>query len=134
MLFDAYVEEAEQKHLEFQKIFLAKDQTISSLEKDLNLAKKQVVMAQINVDHEKHEVLEDAKVSAAITMYKIKLQMAKEAEDPDFDRTTWDQEGWKAKLAKLDDKEEATKVLAIEASGSGKDQAGGDAGGDAAKV
>ncbi|MFS7984980.1 hypothetical protein Hanom_Chr11g00992991 [Helianthus anomalus] len=40
MLFDAYVGEAEQKHLEFQKIFLAKDQTISSLEKDLNLAKK----------------------------------------------------------------------------------------------
>ncbi|MFS7905720.1 hypothetical protein Hanom_Chr01g00051001 [Helianthus anomalus] len=44
-LFDAYIEEAEQKHLEFQKFFLAKDQTISSFEKDLNLAKKQVVMA-----------------------------------------------------------------------------------------
>ncbi|KAJ0880379.1 hypothetical protein HanRHA438_Chr10g0462441 [Helianthus annuus] len=92
-------------------------------------------MAQIDADHEKHELREDAKISAAITMYKIKLQMAKEAEDPDFDRTTWDQEGWKAKLAELEDEEEATEVLAIEASGSGKDQAGNaDASGDAAKV
>ncbi|KAJ0561791.1 hypothetical protein HanHA300_Chr06g0226971 [Helianthus annuus] len=133
MLFDAYVEEAEQKHLEFQKFFLAKDETIPSLERELNLAKKQVVMAQINADHEKAEVIEDVKVSAAITMYKIKLQMAQEAEDPDFDRTNWDQKGWKAKLAELDGEEEATEVLAIEASGSGaKDQAGGD--GDAAKA
>ncbi|KAJ0820207.1 hypothetical protein HanPSC8_Chr16g0705161 [Helianthus annuus] len=125
MWYDAHVEEAEQKHLEFHKIFLAKDQTISSLKKELNQAKKQVVSTQINADYEKHEIMEDAKVSAAITMYKIKLQMAQEAEDPDFDRSTWDKEGWKAKLAELEDEE----VLAIEASGSGKDQAGGGAGG-----
>ncbi|MFS8021323.1 hypothetical protein Hanom_Chr16g01426051 [Helianthus anomalus] len=50
-------------------------------------------MAKIDADHEKHELLEHAKVSTAITMYKIKLQMAQEAEDPNFYRTTWDQEG-----------------------------------------
>ncbi|MFS7917044.1 hypothetical protein Hanom_Chr03g00184481 [Helianthus anomalus] len=134
MLFDAYTEEAELKQLEFQRFFLAKDQTVSSLERDLNLAKKQMVMAQIDADHDKHELLEDAKVSAGITMYEIRLQMAQEAEDPDFYRSAWDKEGWKAKMAELKDEEEATEVLAIEASVSGKDQAGGEAGGDAAKV
>ncbi|MFS8034535.1 hypothetical protein Hanom_Chr17g01582281 [Helianthus anomalus] len=70
-------------------------------------------------------------------MLKIKLQMAKQAEDPNFERTDWDQEGWKVKLAELDDEEEAEEVLAIEAGGSGlKDQVEGAAGGedDVAKV
>ncbi|MFS7929574.1 hypothetical protein Hanom_Chr04g00334101 [Helianthus anomalus] len=119
---------------------LLMDQKIASLEKDLNEAKKQVVETQINAYYEKHEIMEDTKVSAAIAMYKTKLQMAQEAQDPEFDKSNWDIEGWKARLAELDDKEEAGEVLTIEASGSGKDQAGGDAGaggageGDAANV
>ncbi|KAJ0845387.1 hypothetical protein HanRHA438_Chr15g0713071 [Helianthus annuus] len=71
-------------------------------------------------------------------MYKTKIQMAQEAQDPAFDRSSWDMEGWKARLAELeDDEEEADEVLEIEAGGSGKDQAKDTgAGGDdeAAKV
>ncbi|MFS7912007.1 hypothetical protein Hanom_Chr02g00124791 [Helianthus anomalus] len=85
-------------------MFLAKDQKISSLENDVNLVKREMVLAHIIADKEKKE---GAKLSAPIAMLKIKLQMAKEAEDPNFDRTVWDQEGWKAKLAELDDEEEA---------------------------
>ena len=119
---------------------LLKDHKIDSLEKDLNEAKTQTVAAQINADYEKHEIMEDAKVSATIAMYKTKLQMTQEVQDPNFDKSNWDMEGWKARLAELDDEEEADEVLAIEATDSGKDQAGGDgeadgAGeGDAAKV
>ncbi|MFS7953712.1 hypothetical protein Hanom_Chr07g00621841 [Helianthus anomalus] len=70
-------------------------------------------------------------------MYQTKLKMAQDAQDLDLDRSSWDIEGWKARLADLDDDEEAEEVLAIETGGSGKDQvkdtkAGGDE--DAAKV
>ncbi|MFS7967968.1 hypothetical protein Hanom_Chr09g00792041 [Helianthus anomalus] len=90
MLLDSHLEEAEQKHLDFQKMFLAKDKKISSLEKDLNLGQKELVMAQITAQQEKAKVMEGAKLSATIAMLKIKLQMAKEVEDPAFDRSAWD--------------------------------------------
>ncbi|MFS7943760.1 hypothetical protein Hanom_Chr06g00503991 [Helianthus anomalus] len=117
-------------------MYLAKDQRIASLENEVNLVKRVLVMAHVTADHEKAKVMEGAKLSAIIAMLKIKLQMAKEAEDPDFDGTAWDQEGWKKRLAELDDEEESEEVLATEASGSGlKDQAEDPtAGGDAAKV
>ncbi|KAJ0578315.1 hypothetical protein HanIR_Chr05g0245931 [Helianthus annuus] len=89
MLLDHNLAEAEQKNLDFQKIFLAKDKTISSLEKDLNLVKKELVLTQITAQQEKEEVMEGTKLSTTIAMLKIKLQMAKEAEDPSFDRSAW---------------------------------------------
>ncbi|KAJ0867055.1 hypothetical protein HanRHA438_Chr12g0558731 [Helianthus annuus] len=133
------VEELEGKYSDLQQVAVLKDHKIASLEKDLNDAKTQMAKVLINTDYEKHELMEGAKVSAAIAMYKTKLQMAQEAQDPDFDRSNWDIEGWKARLAELDDEEEAEEVLAIEAGGSGKDQGGevgraGDGDGDAAKV
>ncbi|KAM0063958.1 hypothetical protein Hdeb2414_s0003g00096961 [Helianthus debilis subsp. tardiflorus] len=91
----------------------------------------------INFDNERHEITQHAKVSAAIAMYKTQLQMALEAQDPAFDKSTWDVEGWKERLAELEDEEEAEEVLTLEAGGSGKDQGGeaSGAGGDgAAKV
>ncbi|MFS7964340.1 hypothetical protein Hanom_Chr08g00749101 [Helianthus anomalus] len=118
MLLDSHTEEAEQKILDFQKIFLAKDKKISSLENEVNLVKRELVLTQATAQQEKAEVMEGAKLSATIAMLKIKLQMAKEAEDPDFDRSAWDQEAWKQKLAELDDKEEADEVRTIEAGGS----------------
>jgi len=116
---------------------LLKDLKIADLQKDLKDAKAQTATILINFDYEKSEITEDAKVSAAIAMYKTKLQMAQEAQDPAFDRSNWDVEGWKARLAELEDVDEADEVLAIEASGSGKGHAkdtgaGGDD--DAAKV
>ncbi|KAJ0765331.1 hypothetical protein HanPI659440_Chr08g0302211 [Helianthus annuus] len=107
MLLDSHLEEAEQKNLDFQKIFLAKDKTISALEKDLNQVKKDLVLTQITAQPEKEEVMEGAKLSATIAIFKIKLQMAKEAEDPSFDRSAWDKEAWKQKLTELDDEEKA---------------------------
>ena len=70
------VEELEGKYSDLQQVSVLKDHKIASLEKDLNDAKTQTVKAQINADYEKHELMEGAKVSAAIAMYKTKLQMA----------------------------------------------------------
>ncbi|KAJ0585195.1 hypothetical protein HanHA89_Chr05g0197501 [Helianthus annuus] len=137
MLLDHHFEEAEQKHLDFQKMFLAKDQKIASLENAINLVKRELVLTQATAQQEKEEVMEGDKLSTTIAMLKIKLQMAKEAENPSFDRSAWDQEAWKWKLAELDDEEDTEEVLAIEAGGSGlKDQVEGATGGDddAAKV
>ena len=65
------------------------------------------------------EVIDGAKHSAAVAMLKIKLQMAKEAEDPAFDRSAWDQEGWKERLAELDDEEDAEAATGDGAGTSG---------------
>ncbi|KAJ0776943.1 hypothetical protein HanLR1_Chr02g0051521 [Helianthus annuus] len=131
------VEDQDRKIADLQQVALLKDLKIADLQKDLQIAKNETAKVLINADYEKHEITEDAKVSAAIAMYKTKLQMALEAQDPDFDRSTWDVEGWKARLAELDDEEEAEEILTIEAGSSGKDQGGeasGAGGGDAAKV
>ena len=67
-------------------------------------------------------------------MYKIQLQMAEEAHDPTFDKSSWDVEGWKARLADLEDEDEAEDIPMLEGGDADKDQ-GGEAGGDeAAKV
>ncbi|MFS8034534.1 hypothetical protein Hanom_Chr17g01582271 [Helianthus anomalus] len=50
MLLDSYTEEAEQKHLDFQKMYLAKDQKIATLENDVNLVKRELVLAHITAD------------------------------------------------------------------------------------
>ncbi|XP_035842202.1 uncharacterized protein LOC118488893 [Helianthus annuus] len=101
------VEEQDRKIADLQQVALLKDLKIADLQKDLQNAKNETAKVLINADYEKHEITQDAKVSTAIAMYKTKLQMALEAQDPDFDRSTWDVEGWKARQAELDDEEEA---------------------------
>ncbi|XP_021985226.1 nucleoporin GLE1-like [Helianthus annuus] len=96
MLLDHHFEEAEQKHLDFQKMFLAKYKKIISLENEINLVKKELALTQITAQQEKEEVMEGNK------------------------------EAWKQKLEELDDEEEAEEVLAIEAGSRGqKDQVEG---------
>ncbi|KAJ0938268.1 hypothetical protein HanRHA438_Chr02g0047941 [Helianthus annuus] len=126
------VEELDKKYADLQQVAVLKDQKIADLQKALQDAKTETAKVLINADYEKHEITQDAKVSAAIAMYKTKLQMTQEAHDPAFDRSGWDMLGWKARLAELeDDEDEADEVLAIEAGGSGKDQAKDtEAGGD----
>ena len=116
------VEELDKRIADLQQISILKDHKIADLEKALQAARTETAKLLIDIDYEKHEIVEGAKVSAAITMYKTRLQMAQEAQDPDFDRSSWDVEGWKARLADLEDDEEAEEVLALEAGGSGKDQ------------
>ncbi|MFS7936412.1 hypothetical protein Hanom_Chr05g00415271 [Helianthus anomalus] len=79
-----------QLHEYVSEIFLAKDKKISSLEKETNLLLKELVLAQITAQQEKAEVMDGAKLFATIAMLKIKLQMAKEAEDPAFVSSEWD--------------------------------------------
>ena len=129
--------DAEDKFLNLQKISLAKDKKITSLERQLEVQQKEMILNEVTAYKEREEVMEGAKLSAAIAMLKIKLQMAKEAEDPAFDRSAWDQEGWKQRLAELDD-EDPEEVLAI-GDGSGEkdeaaDETGGEGDGEAAKV
>ncbi|KAM0064633.1 hypothetical protein Hdeb2414_s0003g00105311 [Helianthus debilis subsp. tardiflorus] len=138
MLLDQHLEDAEQKNLDFQQMFLAKDKKISSLEKEVNLLQKEVVLAQITAQQEMEEVMEGAKLSATIDMLKIKLQMAKEVEDPAFHKSSWDQEAWRQRLAELDDEDEAEQTATDGAGSSGvKDpveEAAGKGGEEAAKV
>ncbi|KAJ0771388.1 hypothetical protein HanPI659440_Chr07g0268601 [Helianthus annuus] len=130
-----HVEDQDRKIADLQQVALLKDLKIADLQKELQDAKHETAKVLVNADYEKHEITEDAKVSAAIAMYKTKLQMALEAQDPTFDKSTWDVEGWKARLGELEDDEEAEEILTIEAGGKGEGgEASGAGGGDAAKV
>ncbi|MFS7978128.1 hypothetical protein Hanom_Chr10g00911991 [Helianthus anomalus] len=114
--FHDYVSE---KTLDLQKIATAKDKKIPQLEKENNTLQKELLLAEITANKERLEVIDGAKHSAAIMMLKIKLQMAKEAADPSFDRSEWDVEAQTKRLAELGDDEEPEEVLALEAGGSG---------------
>ncbi|MFS7889851.1 hypothetical protein Hanom_Chr00s000005g01611881 [Helianthus anomalus] len=111
--------EAREKIPTFQKIAFAKDKKISSLEKDNNTLQKELLLADITANRERMEVMDGAKLYVVVAMLKIKLQMAKEAVDPSFDRSKWDVEAWTNRLTELGDDEEPEEVLALEAGGSG---------------
>ena len=125
------VEDQDRQIADLQQTCGLKDLKIADLEKEIRAVKDEAVKALIKFDYEKHDITQDAKVSAAVTMYKIQLQMATEAQDPSFDRSTWDVEGWKARLAKLEDDDDAEDIPMLEGGDADKDQ-GGEAGGDGA--
>ena len=129
-----HVEDQDRQIADLQQMGVLKDLKIADLEKELRATKDKAARMLINFDYEKHDIAQDAKVSAAITMYKIQLQMAAEAQDPSFDKSTWDVEGWKARLAELEDDEEAEEIPMLEGGDAGKDQGGeaSGAGGDGA--
>ncbi|KAJ0780497.1 hypothetical protein HanPI659440_Chr06g0238421 [Helianthus annuus] len=132
-----HVEDQDRQIADLQQMGVLKDLKIADLEKELRATKDEAVKALIKFDYEKHDITQDAKVSAAITMYKIQLQMAAAAQDPSFDKGTWDVEGWKARLAELEDDDDAEDIPMLEGGDAGKDQGGeaSGAGGDgAAKV
>ena len=125
------VEDQDRQIADLQQTCGLKDLKIADLEKEIRAVKDEAVKALIKFDYEKHDITQDAKVSAAVTMYKIQLQMATEAQDPSFDRSTWDVEGWKARLAEMEDDDDAEDIPMLEGGDVEKDQ-GGDAGGDGA--
>ncbi|KAJ0800387.1 hypothetical protein HanPI659440_Chr03g0102411 [Helianthus annuus] len=129
-----HVEDQDRQIADLQQMGVLKDLKIADLQKELRATKDDAAKMLINFDYEKHEITQDAKVSAAITMYKIQLQMAMEAQDPAFDKSTWDVEGWKERLAELEDDEEAEEIPMLEGGGAGKDHTGeaSGAGGDGA--
>ncbi|KAF5820827.1 hypothetical protein HanXRQr2_Chr01g0006641 [Helianthus annuus] len=129
-----HVEDQESQIADLQQMGVLKDLKIADLEKELRATKDEAAQRLIDMDSEKQEIIQDAKVSAATAMYKIQLQMAAEAQDPAFDKSSWDVEGWKARLAELEDEDEAEEIPMLEGGDAEKDQ-GGEAGGDgAAKV
>ncbi|KAJ0819749.1 hypothetical protein HanPSC8_Chr16g0699651 [Helianthus annuus] len=129
-----HVEDQESQIADLQQMGVLKDLKIADLEKELRATKDEAAQRLIDMDGEKQEIIQDAKVSAATAMYKIQLQMAAEAQDPAFDKSSWDVEGWKARLAELEDEDEAEEIPMLEGGDADKDQ-GGEAGGDgAAKV
>ncbi|KAM0034507.1 hypothetical protein Hdeb2414_s0016g00498691 [Helianthus debilis subsp. tardiflorus] len=125
------VEDQDRQIADLQQMGVLKDLKIADLEKELRATKDEAANELINFDYEKHDITQDAKVSAAVAMYKIQLQMAAEAQDPAFDKSTWDVEGWKARLAELEDEDEAEDIPMLEGGDAEKDQ-GGEAGGDGA--
>ncbi|KAJ0479817.1 hypothetical protein HanIR_Chr13g0624431 [Helianthus annuus] len=129
-----HVEDQESQIANLQQMGMLKDLKIADLEKELRATKDEAAQRLKDMDGEKQEIIQDAKVSAATAMYKIQLQMAAEAQDPAFDKSSWDVEGWKARLAELEDEDEAEEIPMLEGGDAEKDQ-GGEAGGDgAAKV
>ncbi|KAJ0681769.1 hypothetical protein HanPI659440_Chr16g0639811 [Helianthus annuus] len=131
-----HVEDQDRQIADLQQMGVLKDLKIADLEKELRATKDEAAQMLINMDCEKQEITQDAKVSAAIAMYRIQLQMAAEAQDPAFDKSTWDVEGWKARLAELEDDDEAEEIPMLEGGDAGKDQgeASGAGGDGAAKV
>ena len=125
------VEDQESQIADLQQMGVLKDLKIGDLEKELRVMKAEAAQRLIDMDNEKQEITQDAKVSAAIAMYKIQLQMAEEAQDPTFDKSSWDVEGWKARLADLEDEDEAEEIPMLEGGDAEKDQ-DGEAGGDGA--
>ncbi|KAM0008578.1 hypothetical protein Hdeb2414_s0110g00797921 [Helianthus debilis subsp. tardiflorus] len=119
ILLDQSLAEAEEKIFDFQKIVVAKDKKISSLEKDNNTLQKELLLAEITANKERMEVMDGAKLYDVVAMLKMKLQMAKEDDDPSFDRSEWDVEAWPKRLTEFGDDEEPEEVLALEAGGSG---------------
>ncbi|MFS7979167.1 hypothetical protein Hanom_Chr10g00924231 [Helianthus anomalus] len=117
-----HVEDQDRQIADLQQMGVPKDLKIADLEKELRATKDDAAKMLINFDYEKQEITQDAKVSATIAMYKIQLQMAMEALDPAFDKSTWDVKGWKARLAELEDDEEAEEIPMLE--GAGKDHGG----------
>ncbi|MFS7972319.1 hypothetical protein Hanom_Chr09g00843331 [Helianthus anomalus] len=75
------VEELDKKIADLQQVSVLKDHKIADFEKALQAARTETTKLLIDIDYEKHEIVEGAKVSAAITMYKTRLQMAQEAQD-----------------------------------------------------
>ncbi|KAJ0475530.1 hypothetical protein HanHA300_Chr13g0466481 [Helianthus annuus] len=73
ILLDQRLAEADEKILDLQKIALAKDKKISSLEKDNNTLHKELILAEITANRENAEFMDGAKLSAAIAMLKIKI-------------------------------------------------------------
>ncbi|KAJ0617044.1 hypothetical protein HanIR_Chr02g0097151 [Helianthus annuus] len=132
----SHVEDQDRQIADLQQMGVLKDLKIADLEKEIRAVKDEAVKALIKFDYEKHDITQDAKVSAAIAMYKIQLQMATEAQDPSFDKSTWDVEGWKARLAELEDDDDAEDIPMLEGGDAGKDQgeASGAGGDGAAKV
>ncbi|MFS7944548.1 hypothetical protein Hanom_Chr06g00513481 [Helianthus anomalus] len=118
ILIDQDIAEAEQKCLDLQTIAVAKDKKISQLKNEQKALGKELLVAEMTTQRERIEVMEGAKHSAAVVMLKIKLQMAKEATDPAFDRSGWDVEAWKQRLVELRDEDEPKEVLALEGGGS----------------
>ncbi|KAJ0892715.1 hypothetical protein HanPSC8_Chr09g0369261 [Helianthus annuus] len=74
-----HVEDQDRQIADLQQVAVLKDLKIADLEKELRATKDDAAKMLINFDYEKHEITQDAKVSAAIAMYKIQLQMAMEA-------------------------------------------------------
>ncbi|KAJ0916468.1 hypothetical protein HanPSC8_Chr06g0262041 [Helianthus annuus] len=131
-----HVEDQDRQIADLHQMGMLKDLKITDLEKKIRAVKDEAVKALIKFDYEKHDITQDAKVSAAIAMYKIQLQMATEAQDPSFDKSTWDIEGWKARLAELEDDDDVEDIPMLEGGDAGKDQgeASGAGGDGAAKV
>ncbi|KAF5816135.1 hypothetical protein HanXRQr2_Chr03g0130981 [Helianthus annuus] len=100
-----HVEDQESQIADLQQMGVLKDLKIADLEKELRAMKTEAAQRLIDMDNEKQEITQDAKVSAAIAMYKIQLQMAEEAQDPTFDKSSWmlkvGRQGWQTWRMKM---------------------------------
>ncbi|MFS7975978.1 hypothetical protein Hanom_Chr10g00887041 [Helianthus anomalus] len=125
-----HLADAEECILDLQTIGSYKDKTIAHLEKENKALQKQVLLTEMAPNKERLKIINEAKNSATIVTLKIRLQMAKEAVDPSFNRAEWDITAWRQRLHELGDDEDVEEVLIIEvveAVGAGGSGEGGEA-------
>ena len=95
---------------------------LEKVEKELKLA----LADKIRMTKEKEQEMADHKTdlmkSAAISVNQARVKIALQANDPTFDRSEWDVEGWQARIASLGGTEVVYPDPAKSAEASGKDQ------------
>ncbi|KAI3725210.1 hypothetical protein L1987_64988 [Smallanthus sonchifolius] len=79
----------------------SKDKKLSNISRELAQVKAEKKEMLLQHARDIDESNTQAKASAAISIFHSRIKMAMEAEDKDFDRSTWDVEGWKRLVAEL---------------------------------
>ncbi|KAI3732509.1 hypothetical protein L1987_63714 [Smallanthus sonchifolius] len=101
-----------------QKNEAAKGKKVLDVTKELHQIKAELQEVHLQRDRDIDESNEHAQASAAISIFQSRIKMAKEAEDKNFDRSTWDVEEWKRLVAELGgeliSEKDAGKVVAEE--------------------
>ena len=105
---------------------VAKDQELIKLKKELEEVTEALLYAETGVNEQLAELTEQAKVWAGKAVLEARIKMAREAEDPAFDKAAWTVETWEKTLAGMggddDAQDEAVEKKATKAGTSGADK------------
>ncbi|KAJ0670422.1 hypothetical protein HanOQP8_Chr13g0474021 [Helianthus annuus] len=87
-LHEKRIAELEETLADLRSIVAAKEKPFSQLKKYNKGLEEQLLMAEVGTHEAVMVATDEAKVSAARTVLQARIRMAKETNDPDFDRST----------------------------------------------
>ncbi|KAI3798312.1 hypothetical protein L1987_33583 [Smallanthus sonchifolius] len=99
-LYELSVKEAEESK-QMIRIRAANNKKLADTTDDLNRVKAELQDAYAQHAKDLEESHEQVKMSAAVSIFQVKIKMAEEAADKDFDRANWDVLRWKKLVAEL---------------------------------